>query len=211
MSSPKKKGMLRRFFSKKGDDSDEEITKKTKDIKLHRSQTVDPRGSSQSTRVIDDDIMNAPVGLKKKMPGRQSNVEEEGNGGAQKKQSDKARKISTAAKKKQIKRKESSGIKVDVTVPVSYPCTPELILEYHKKKPFLSSNEEWLLVELNEFECLVDSEEIIKVIAKHSKFFEVDPDELWAEFFEYVEEMPAYDEVINYDIWQEFRDEKYPC
>jgi len=86
-----------------------------------------------------------------------------------------------------------------------------MILAHHKKKPFLNKNEEWLLVELNEFECLVESVDIIKTIAKHSKFFEVEPDELWEEFFEFVEEMPTYDDIINFDVWQEFRDEKYPC
>lgn len=86
-----------------------------------------------------------------------------------------------------------------------------MILAYHQAKPFLDKNEEWLLVELNEYECLVDGLEIVKTIAKHSKFFEVEPDELWEEFFEYVEEMPSYDEVINFDVWQEFRDNKYPC
>jgi len=29
------------------------------------------------------------------------------------------------------------------------------------------------VVELNEYECLVDSLEILRIIAKHSKFFEV--------------------------------------
>ena len=101
--------------------------------------------------------------------------------------------------------------KIDVSKPIDFPATPEIILAYHKKKPFLSKNEEWLVVELNEYECLVESLEIIKVIANHSKFFEVEPDELWQEFFEFVEEIPSYDEIINYDVWQEFRDEKYPC
>lgn len=151
------------------------------------------------------------------MPVRQKNVEDSESSTESKKyekktaSTERARKVSAAAKKKAAKRKESTSVNVDTTKPIDYPETPETILEYHKKKPFLSSNEEWLLVELNEFECLVDSEDIIKVIAKHSKFFEVDPDELWVEFFEYVESIPAYDEVINYDIWQEFRDEKYPC
>ena len=47
-------------------------------------------------------------------------------------------------------------------------------------------------------------------LQKHSKFFEVEPDELWDEFFEFMEEVPTYDEIVNYDVWQEFRDEKYP-
>lgn len=40
---------------------------------------------------------------------------------------------------------------------------------------------------------------------------QVEPDELWEEFFEFVEDVPSYDEIINYDVWQEFRDQKYPC
>jgi len=42
-------------------------------------------------------------------------------------------------------------------------------------------------------------------------FFEVEPDELCAEFFKFVDQLPAYDEVINFDIWQEFRDKNYTC
>lgn len=101
--------------------------------------------------------------------------------------------------------------KVDTTQPIVYPTTPETILEYHKAMPFLDENEEWLMVELNEYECLVDGIEIIKIIANHSKFFEVEPDELWEEFFRFVDDVPAYDEVINFDVWQEFRDKKYAC
>ena len=40
---------------------------------------------------------------------------------------------------------------------------------------------------------------------------QVEPDQLWEEFFEFVEDVPSYDEIINYDVWQEFRDIKYPC
>ena len=106
-----------------------------------------------------------------------------------------------------------SGVlcKVDISQPIIYPTTPETILEYHKAMPFLDENEEWLMVELNEYECLVDGIEIIRIIAKHSKFFEVEPDDLWEEFFQFVDDVPAYDEVINFDIWQEFRDKKYTC
>jgi hypothetical protein len=114
-------------------------------------------------------------------------------------------------KVKNLQTSTSSGVKVDASVPLEFPTTPETILEYHRQKPFLKSNEEWLVMELNEFECLVDSVEIIRIIAKHSKFFEVEPDELWEEFFEFVEDVPSYDEIINYDVWQEFRDQKYPC
>jgi len=101
--------------------------------------------------------------------------------------------------------------KIDTAQPIVYPTTPEAILEYHKAMPFLDQNEEWLIVELNEYECLVDGIEIIKIIANHSKFFEVEPDELWEEFFQFVDDVPAYDEVINFDVWQEFRDKKYTC
>jgi hypothetical protein len=100
---------------------------------------------------------------------------------------------------------------IDTSRPMEYPATPEMILAHHQAKRFLDKNEEWLLVELNEYECLVDGLDIIRTIAKHSKFFEVEPDELWEEFFEYVDEIPSYDEVINFDVWQEFRDNKYPC
>jgi len=40
---------------------------------------------------------------------------------------------------------------------------------------------------------------------------QVEPDQLWEEFFEFVEDVPSYDEVINYDVWQEFRFIKYQC
>lgn len=106
---------------------------------------------------------------------------------------------------------DPGAIKVDVDKPIEFPTTPEMILAHHKAKPFLSHNEEWLLVELNEYECLVDSIDIIKNIAEHSKFFEVEPDQLWEEFFEFVDEVSSYDEIINYDVWQEFRDVKYQC
>lgn len=70
--------------------------------------------------------------------------------------------------------------------------------------------EESLIIELNEYECLIDSREIIGIIAKQTKLFEVEPQDLWEEFFAYVEDMPSYDEIINFDVWQEFRDAKYP-
>ena len=119
-----------------------------------------------------------------------------------------------SSKKKGRRRKKGriqEKVHVDLTKPLEWPTTPEFILEYHNAKTFLTKNEEWLLVELNEFECMVENEEIIKVMAKHSKFFEVDPPELLEEFFEWVDECPAYDEVINYDIWQEFTLAKYEC
>ncbi|ESO07329.1 hypothetical protein HELRODRAFT_191140 [Helobdella robusta] len=103
---------------------------------------------------------------------------------------------------------ESSG---DPEQKLEFPTTPEMLLDYHKHHNILDANEEWLVVELNEYECLIDNLEIIKIIASHSKFFEVSPEELWQEFFEFVEDVPSYDEVINFDVWQEFRDKKYTC
>ena len=61
----------------------------------------------------------------------------------------------------------------DTSQPLEFPTTPEVILDYHRHKPFLNNNEEWLVVELNQYECLVDGLEILRIIAKHSKFFEV--------------------------------------
>lgn len=115
---------------------------------------------------------------------------------------------SSKGKKKRGPRKDP--ISVDFSKPIEYPATPEMILEYHKKEPFLSKNEEWLLVEMNEYECLLENLDIIRIVAKHSKFFEVDPDQLIQEFFEFMEDVPSYDDVVNYDVWQEFRDAKYP-
>ena len=100
---------------------------------------------------------------------------------------------------------------VELMAPLEFPCTPELILEHHKRKEMLSPTEEWMLLELNEFECLIDNVNVIKMMAKHSKFFEVEPPELVEEFFLYVEDMSAYDEVLNNDVWLEFRDKKYLC
>ena len=96
-------------------------------------------------------------------------------------------------------------------VKLEFPTTPETLLEQHKRQHFLDSTEEWLVMELNEYECLIDGLEVIKIIACHSKFFEVEPADLWREFFDFVEEIPSYDDVINYDVWQEFRDKRYCC
>lgn len=52
---------------------------------------------------------------------------------------------------------------VDISQPLDYPCPPELLLSYHKRKELLGPTEEWLVVELNEYECLVESLEIIQV------------------------------------------------
>lgn len=113
--------------------------------------------------------------------------------------------------RRKAKKNETDVSKADTSRPLEFPTTPDLILDYHRQKPILNNNEEWLVVELNEYECLVDGFEILRIIAKHSKFFEVEPDQLWEEFFEFVEDVPSYDEIINYDVWQEFRDNKYPC
>jgi len=64
-------------------------------------------------------------------------------------------------------------LQTDTSRPLEFPTTPDLILDYHRQKPFLNNNEEWLVVELNEYECLVETIEILRIIAKHSKFFEV--------------------------------------
>ena len=101
--------------------------------------------------------------------------------------------------------------KVDTSKPLDWPAEPELVLEYHKQKPFLTPNEEWLLMELNEYECLVDSKEIISIMAQHSKYIDLEPPEYLDEFFEFVDDVSTYDEILNYDVWQEFRDVKYPC
>ena len=201
--SPKKRNMFKRFFSKKScDEFEVDKPKPARTTKTSpRSQSIDVASTSY---VIDDKIADAPVGLKKKQLQHTSGSDVTERSGA--------RKVSTAVlAKRKRNRKESAAAKVDADQPLDFPCTPELILEYHKQKPFLSSNEEWLLVELNEYECLVESEEMIRMIAKHSKFFEVEPDELWVEFFEFVEQVSCYDDVINYDVWQEFRDKKYLC
>jgi len=117
-----------------------------------------------------------------------------------------------AAKHKRKKtEKKSLNRKIDVSKPLEWPCEPELVLEYHKAKSFLTPNEEWFLVELNEFECLVDSQEILSIMAQHTKYTEMEPDEYLEEFFEFVDDVATYDEIINYDVWQEFRDIKYPC
>lgn len=47
-------------------------------------------------------------------------------------------------------------------------------------------------------------------MAKHSKAFEVDPPEMLDEFFDFVQDVETYDGIVNYDVWQEFRDVKYP-
>lgn len=92
---------------------------------------------------------------------------------------------------------------------LKFPAPPELILEHHRKFPFLTPTEEWMIIELNEYECLVDGLEVIRKAAEHSKFFEVDPFELWQEFFEFGTDCCSFDNVINEDVWEEFNDKKY--
>ena len=204
----KKRSMFKRLFSKKSfdfDDKDEKVTSSQKRLTKQGSVDSPPppaiASTSKQVPLIDFELANAPVGLKKRIPTAQPIQPAH--------TPDRTRKISTAKKKKC--RKESTSVNINLEKPLDFPCTPELMLEYHKRKAFLSRNEEWLVMELNEYECLVENEEIIRMIAKHSKFFEVDPDELWEEFFQFVEEVSCYDDVINYDVWQEFRDKKYLC
>lgn len=207
----KKPGFMQRFFSSKKLSVEEEPTEERKNKKLQRMHTVDPaslskalEGETQPTPQVKDDTA---------ANGKRSGQSETKVGGAKAKPKPKPKsKLNRegSGKARRKKKKKNEKISIDVSKGLTFPCTPEVILEYHKRKPFLKPNEEWLMVELNEYECLVDSMDIIKIIAKHSKFFEVEPDELWEEFFEWVDDVPAYDEVINYDIWQEFRDKKYP-
>ena len=121
--------------------------------------------------------------------------------------------LSSQQKKRRRRKKAgggSSSLSIDVSKPLEFPCTPEVILAYHKRKAILSSTEEKIIVELTEFECLIDSREVLQMIAKHCKFIDVEPHDLWEEFFDFVDELSSYDEVINIDVWQEFKDEKYP-
>lgn len=188
--------MFKKLFGKKSSISEESTEEVKKKGKIQRAHTVD--GSS----IASSDPAPAPSASaadSKPKPAPR----------AQPKAKDVTEK--TAAARRRKKNKEKREFCIDTAKPLEYPTVPEQIIDYHKQKPFLSQNEEWLVVELNEYECLVDSEEIIKIIAKHSKFFELDPPELWEEFFEFVEDVPSYDEVINYDVWQEFRDKCYPC
>ena len=121
--------------------------------------------------------------------------------------------LSKDGKRKRKGKKQLDVSKLQLKGPLTWPTTPETILAYHKLnqlKPMLKAEEEWMLMELNEYECLVESMDILKQMSKVSKFFEVDPDELWEEFFEFVEEIPAYDDMLTSDILQEFKDQCYP-
>lgn len=167
-------------------------------------------GRRSPTRLSPSAADGRPPSPRKPSPAaapRQTSSTSSGGGRGARKKSGKRRKRAAAAAAAGPKPPTS----IDTSRPLDFPATPEMILAYHQAKPFLNKNEEWLLIELNEYECLVDGLEIIRTIAKHSKFLEIEPDELWEEFFEYVDEIPSYDEVINFDSWQEFRDNKYPC
>ena len=152
--------MFKKLFGKKGSLDEPEDGKKSK--KLQRAHTVDATCTSESKN--KEKPKPAPVQEEKPKP-----------------KASQATGNSTAAgpKRRKKKKKETkTDYCIDTSKPLEYPTTPEQIIDYHKQKAFLSQNEEWLVVELNEYECLVDSEDIIKVIAKHSKFFEIDPPEL---------------------------------
>lgn len=154
--------------------------------------------------------------LKTKKPMFLEDVDEEDDDEKKKKERKKEAKI---LKRKKNTRKDSSPLQCRIISPTTsladgaldYPATPEMMLEHHRRAAFLTPNEEWVLIELNEYECLVESLEMVKVVAKHSQFFEVEPEQLWEEFFEFVAEASSYDDVLNEDIWQEFRDKKYVC
>jgi len=198
--------MLRKLFGKKKNSFDEGASDKKSDDKkkqLQRAQTVAaPEMVERSKGAREDKPRKSDAAVSKSSGS---------NAGAKPKpKGDKLERKGSLTKRRK-KKVEGSNPHVDLSKPLEFPCTPETVLEHHKHRSFLTANEEWLLVELNEYECLVDDMEIIKTVAKHSKFFEVDPPELWEEFFEFVDDVPAYDEVINYDVWQEFRDKVYPC
>ncbi len=222
--SKKKPGLMARLFSgsKKMSVSEGPTQAELdRNKKLARMHTVDGSGTKKRT---EDDLIAEALGNGVKISGKsekgsrprkssEGQSSKQGGGGARPKKKPPLRReeeVGRKGRKKKSKLNDFSTIQVDTSKELEFPCTPETVLAYHKNKPFLNSSEEWLIVELNEYECLIDSRDVISVIAKCSKFFEVEPDELWAEFFEFVEEVPAYDEVINYDIWQEFRDAKYP-
>jgi hypothetical protein len=223
-----KRGLFQRLFSDSGKDpkkkqsmDDSRLADKRKN--LQRRQTVaeatfhQPRTEFSTERKFSQagmPLTKAQQQQRAKAAAQKGGGQKAGGPPKKKQPAKPAKPASTSssgATGKRKKKKEKGHVNVDVTKPLDWPCTPETLLEYHKKKPILSSNEEWIVVELNEFECLIESNDIIKKIAKHSKFFELDPDELWEEFFEFVEEVPSYDDIINYDVWQEFRDKRYPC
>jgi len=226
-SSSKKPGFMARLFSTGSSREAEDEKERSKKQRLQRFHSVDVttfRGknaffdvdqrSQKESKSSKDDVSIEKSKRKQSTPMLMT-LHESSKSTARSSQPKKS--ISGPRRLRHRKRPISSnntsvtGVQVDTSKPLEYPATPEMIYEYHRRRPFLDKNEEWLIMELNEYECLVDSLEVIKIIAKHSKFFEVEPDELWEEFFEFMEDVPSYDEIINYDVWQEFRDNKYPC
>ncbi|ESN98726.1 hypothetical protein HELRODRAFT_188889 [Helobdella robusta] len=193
-SDSKKQGFFSKLFSSSKDSSEKKKSRSSSSSSSHPSSPSTPATNECSSSSSRPQFQQAP---QQQQPQRQH----------------KKRNLS----RKKTNRNQTSSMqhqpmsKVDVSKPLEFPATPETILAYHKKRPILSKNEEWLIVELNEFECLVESMDIVRTIAEHSKFFEVEPDDLWQEFFEFVEDLSSYDDIINFDVWQEFRDQKYPC
>ncbi|KAK2175389.1 hypothetical protein NP493_732g02035 [Ridgeia piscesae] len=165
------------------------------EVRLQRGQAVSEPGMDDGGAIAEED--EDETGKKLLRP-------EDGD----EKTSSRNSSFSRRVRKKKLAKSVSDA---KLKEPIEYPCVPELMLEHHKREPFLSATEEWLLVELNEYECLIDKLQVVQLMAKHSKFFEVEPPELVEEFFLYVDMMPSYDEVINLDTWQEFRDKKYLC
>jgi len=92
---------------------------------------------------------------------------------------------------------------------VYYPATPETMLARHAVRPFLDADALTALEELNVFECLVDSLDVIHAAAQHMRYFGVEPARLWDEFFSYVDHR-GHNEVISVELWREFIDSKYP-
>ena len=180
--------MFKRMFSK---DKDKDEKKKEKERKKSESDSSKERKKSESEGAKPKKESSARSDHPKPVQNKKASMKK--------------------GKGRRRKKRTEGKVKVDFSKPIEWPQIPEIILEYHNHKAFLTKNEEWLLVELNEFECMVENDEILRIIAKHSKFFEVDPPELLEEFFEWVDECPAYDEVINFDIWQEFTLAKYDC
>ena len=195
-------GVLRRLYSRVKSRRSPDITPRSASQQQQRSTVFTPATTTKPTIKSD----SSPSTTSEKTPNYTADTEDSTD------VDDEQRKDKGSFRRRRDRLLRFAALsKVDTTHPIVYPTTPETILEYHNAMPFLDENEEWLMVELNEYECLVDGIEIIKIIANHSKFFEVEPDELWEEFFRFVDDVPAYDEVINFDVWQEFRDKKYTC
>ncbi len=176
--------MFKRMFSG-GDDKKEKKKEKEKEEKQKKEKDKAKRAEKEKKEKKENRSEGAAASKPKKAQ----------SGSGQKRES---------SMKRRHRKKHKGPVNVDTSKPLEWPSTPEMILEYHKQKSFLTANEEWFIVELNEFECMVDNMDILKLIAKHTKFLEIEPPELIEEFFNFVEELPTYDEIINYDVWQEF-------